>query len=63
MITSWFLVLLIAIDYITISDPHLKIAVLITLYAISLMGLILSTYGLFGIYTLKTREREFSIQP
>jgi len=58
MITSWFTVLLIAIDYIVIADPRLKILVLIILYMASLMGLVLATYGLFTIYVFKTRRKK-----
>jgi len=58
MFLSWFTVLLIAIDYIVINDPGLKIIVLIILYMTSLMGLILATYGLFTIYVFKTKRRK-----
>jgi len=57
MLSSWLTILLIAIDVLQITDPRLLIAVSIACYVSSVIGLGLSTHGLYT-RLIKTKKQK-----
>jgi len=63
MIASWLAILLIAVEAFTLPGPHWTIAVSILCYVLSVIGLGLSTHGLYTRLYIKAEKRKKKVQP
>jgi len=58
MISSWLTILLIAVEAFTLPGSHWTIAVSILCYALSVIGLGLSTHGLYTRLYMEAEKRK-----
>jgi len=63
MISSWLTILLIAIEAFTLPGPYWIIAISILCYVLSVIGLGLSTHGLYTRLYVKVERRKKRVQP
>ncbi|MEM1694503.1 MAG: hypothetical protein QXW05_02910 [Ignisphaera sp.] len=55
---SWSLILIIAIDILALDSPETKIIASILCYALSVIGLALSSHGLFTRISIKKMKKD-----